>query len=136
MALTRRESDERKQAVIRFFIENPRATGEEAQAALTSGRLTGRQGQPPMGLGMLFGLQRQAREMAAKGIKPTDLPAPALPVQMNGAHDSSERQFQALRECARELQNVLSQMPETVLEVNVTRERVRVVRMQKTAEEL
>ena len=130
-ALTRKESDERQQAVLRFFIANPRATGEDAQHALTSGRLTGKQGQPPMGLAMLYRLKRQAEEMAAKGDTP-----PEPPTRMNGGAQMSEEQTQALRERARELQELLSELPDTVLAVNVTREGVRIVRMQPTEEEL
>jgi hypothetical protein len=127
--LTRKESEERQQAVLRFFVENPRATGEEAQRALSSGLLTGKQGQPPMGLGMLFRLKRQAEAMAAKDDTP-----PERPARMNGGAQLSEEQTQALRESARGLQRLLSEMPDTVLGVNVTREGVRVVRT--TEEEL
>jgi hypothetical protein len=128
-ALSRKESEERQQAVLRFFVDNPRSTGDEAQRALTSGRLLGKKGQPPMGLGMLFKLKRQAETMAARGVR---LPEPPR------AADSqlTEEQLAALRDRGHELQKLLSELPEAVIEVHITRDGVRVVRLKATEEEL
>jgi hypothetical protein len=65
--VSRRESEQRQQAMMNFFLSNPTATGEEGQAALISGKLTGSKG-PPMGVGMLFRIQRQARQLARQGV--------------------------------------------------------------------
>jgi hypothetical protein len=48
---------------LTYFIENPRATGEAAQKALVSGKLDGKE-QPPMGIGLLFKIKRQAEAIA------------------------------------------------------------------------
>jgi hypothetical protein len=37
--LTRRESEDRQQALLNFFLQNPSATGDEGQKALIDGRL-------------------------------------------------------------------------------------------------
>jgi hypothetical protein len=131
MALTRRESEERQAAVLRFFIENPRATGDEAQSALTRGRLPGLQkDQPPMGLGMLFRLKRQAEEQVRKALVPARVaPAPA-PAAL------TEPQLQALRDRAYELQKLLQASGDGILELHVTREGVRIVRLRPTEEKL
>lgn len=129
--MTRKESEERQEAVLRYFLENPRATGEEAQRLLTIGRLLPHRGkeQPPMGLGMLYRVKRKAEDMARKGFRP-EAQAPRL--ILDGKPDDA--QMQALRQRAQELQDALSKMPDGVLEVRVSRNGVSVVRMQPTEE--
>jgi hypothetical protein len=128
-ALSRRESEERQAAALRFFIENPRATGDEMQRALTAGRLTGKKG-PPMGIGMLYKLKRRAEEMARQGQKPPAIaPRPDF-------ESTAEEHLQKLRETAKELQRMLSETTGNVLEVHITRDGVRVVRMRATEEQL
>jgi hypothetical protein len=136
-SLTRRASEERQQAVLRFFIENPTATGEEAQRALRSGRLLPDRGrdQPPMGLGMLFRVKRQAKSMAAQGIRPNVATRTASQPLTQSAQLNDE-QLQALRDRGRHLQELLSKMPETVLEVHVSRHGVSILRAQTTKEDL
>jgi hypothetical protein len=127
-ALTRRESEDRQKAVLRFFMENPRATGEEAQLALTSGRLTGKNDSPPMGLGMLYRLKREAEVMAARQVN--DTPAAAgTPVPHNG------EKLEALRKLAHDVKELLAALPD-VVEVHIRREGSRIVRLRATEEEL
>lgn len=76
--LKRRQVEERYAAVLQFFIADPDATGEEAQAALTSGRLTGAVG-PPMNIGQLYRLRRQALQLAKSGATPKSAPVVARP---------------------------------------------------------
>lgn len=132
-SISRKDSEERQRAVLRFFMENPSATGEEAQRALVSGRLLSHKGknQMPMGLGMLFRLKRQAEMSAKKGERPPEAPM----FKLNGG-PLTEDQLRALRNSGHELQRLLSELPATVLEVHITRDGVRVVRMQQTEETL
>jgi hypothetical protein len=129
-ALTRRESEERQAAVLRFFMESPTATGEEAQRALINGRLTGKKG-PPMGNGMLHRLQRQAHDLAVKGARP-----PEAPVARGDSAALDADALQALRESAHEVQRLLAESPGSVVEVHITRDGVRVVRLRPTEEAL
>lgn len=114
--MTRRQSEERKAAVLRFFSEHPDATGDEAQAALTSGRLTGKAG-PPIGLGVLYELKRRAGET-----HPVP-PRTAVEPPRAGAQDRGR-----LRELARALQEELRLHPD-VSEVLVTPTGARVTRL-------
>lgn len=141
MTLTRRESEERQQAVLRFFIESglspdgtkTRATGDEAQRALTTGRLTGKKDQPPMGLNMLYRLQRQAVDHLKKGkpLPPAPVPPPAHPVPYAPAPV-----IEALRSRTKELEAILNNGSSDVVEIHITRDGVRIVRMQPTEEKL
>jgi hypothetical protein len=138
-AMTRRESEERQQAVLRFFMEHPTATGDEAQKALISGRLTGKKG-PPMGIGMLFRVKRQAESLARSGapLPPAPAPAPevfrapAVPAHVGGNNDELEM----LRERVRELQRLLANAPGGVVEIHITRDGARMVRLRPSEEEL
>jgi hypothetical protein len=132
-AMTRRESEERQNGVRRFFMENPRATGEEAQRALTSGRLTARKDQPPMGLGMLVRVQREARAATLRGEQP---PSHTPQIGVGGGGAATEEQFGALRERARELHAMLNSMPGTVLSIHITREGAHIVSLQPTEEKI
>jgi uroporphyrinogen-III synthase len=99
------------------------------QRALTAGRLTGKKG-PPMGIGMLYKLKRRAEEMARQGQKPPAIaPRPDF-------ESTAEEHLQKLRETAKELQRMLSETTGNVLEVHITRDGVRVVRMRATEEQL
>lgn len=115
--LTRREIDERKQAVLNYFLAHPRATGDEAQRALTAGKLTGNKG-PPMGFGMLFRLKREAEAQLRSGRVPTV----AAPL----AQERSEN-LNGLRDAAAEIQELLAKLP-NIAEVRVSRASVTVVR--------
>ena len=128
MAVTRHASEERQAAVLKFFLENPSATGEEAQRALTLGRLVGEKGQPPMGTGMLFRLQRQAHDMRRKSQLPP--PLGGTPAQLD------EAGVRLLRERALQLQELLAKAPGGVTEVHVSKDGVRVVRLRPTEEAL
>lgn len=125
--MTRRESEERQAAVLRFFVENPTATGDEAQRALESGRLLGGKKQPPLGQGLLFKLKRQASELASKGVKPS---APKAPSTLSGP------QLQMLRERSHELQKMLADLPDGVAELHISRDGVKVVRLTTTEEDI
>jgi hypothetical protein len=115
--LTRRESDQRKQAILRFFISNPCATGEEAQRALASGKLTGRAEQP-MGIGLLFRIKRQA-EVSDAGKR--NGAAPPLSADATGEATAE------LRDLVAKAQTVLLQLPD-VAEVRITRSGAKVIR--------
>lgn len=130
-ALTRRESEERQAAVLKFFMENPRATGEEMQKLLTAGRLTGKKG-PPMGQGMLYKLKDQALEMLGRGAR---APEPG-PLRGESASLVADEQLKDIRDRARELQKMLSDMNGSVLEIHISRDGLRVTRLQKTDETL
>jgi hypothetical protein len=118
-ALTRKESEERQQAVLNYFMANPLATGDEAQRALVSGQLTGKK-TVPMGIGMLFRLKRQAEQLLKSGTAQVAAIKPMAPEQ--AAPILAE-----LREAAARLQKVLAKLPE-VAEVRVSRADVIVTR--------
>jgi hypothetical protein len=130
-AISRKESEERHAAVLRFFMENPRATGEEAQRALLAGRLTGKKG-PPMGTGALFRVKRQAEELLAKGERPPSN-GTASPFKGDSAALDDE-QLQALRQRAQEIQKLMGDGG--VMELHITRDGIRVVRLRPTEEKL
>jgi len=136
--MTRRESGERQEAVLQFFLDNPRATGEEAQTQLTLGRLVPSHGkdQPPMGLHMLFRIKRRAEEITKRGGLQANEPALHFPPtsHSNGADSKNEDQMNALRERTREVQELLVKMPPGVLEVHVSRGGIKILRT--TEEEL
>jgi hypothetical protein len=116
--LTRAHSEAREQAVLRFFLENPRATGDEAQKALVSGRLTGEKG-PPMGIGRLFKVKRQAELLVKDGANAVS----ARPM----APEHAAPLLTELRNLTGKMQTVLQSLPD-VAEVRVTRAGAIVVR--------
>jgi hypothetical protein len=117
-SMTRAESERRAQAVLKFFMENPRATGDEAQKALTSGRLTGEKG-PPMGIGRLFKVKRQAEQLVASGTRQVS----AAPI----AAEHAGPLLSKLRGLTGEMQELLGRLPD-VSEVRVTRAGATVLR--------
>jgi len=132
-SLTRRESIERQQAVLDYFLSEPFATGDEAQQALISGKLTGATS-PPMGLGMLFRIKRRAEEMRRGAT--TAGTAPSAPgLQPDARPGRSPPTLENLRDATTRLQRVLAEMPD-VAEVRVTARDAKVVRNVVTEESL
>jgi Cu/Ag efflux pump CusA len=117
--LTRRKSEERKAAVLDYFLKHPHATGDEAQAALTSGKLTGEKG-PQLSTGVLYELRKRAGVMLPDGARAA------------AGQPASGDAYAELRERAEELKRVLLATP-GVSEVIVTREGARVVRLREEA---
>ncbi len=115
---SRRENEQRKAALLAFFRENPDATGDEAQEALKSGKLTGKRG-PAIGLGVLYELRKQAREGVPAPLA-SPLP-PADPVRL-----------QHLRELASQLQRELDGAGD-IVSVTITRDGTTVRRVADTA---
>lgn len=125
--VTKRENERRQQAVLQFFLSDPEATGDEAQRALVSGRLLGVIG-PPMGIGLLHRLQRQAREMARKGVTAPAPPRPAAP-------STSPDAMAALRKATEGVQKALVALPD-ITEVTISRSAARVSRQAIQQEQL
>jgi hypothetical protein len=131
--LTRRDSEERHRAVLKYFLTNPSATGDEAQKALTSGALTGKSG-PPMGIGMLFRLKRQSEALRR------DDPKEAARIVSEGSarYDTpvdGDDAAVALRSLVKQVQQILATMP-SVAEVRVTKAGAKVLRTVTHEEEL
>jgi hypothetical protein len=117
--LTRRESEMRRQALLNFYLTNPDATGDEAQEALATGRLTGSKG-PPVSQHTLYALKRQAEELRRAGQQSVPVPDPALVTP----------QLAKLRDACREVMRILQGIPGAesvhVTRTNVTIERASV----------
>jgi hypothetical protein len=122
MKMTRKAAEKRQQAVLDFFLRNPAATGDEAQLALSGGKLTGEKG-PTMSVGMLYSLRKRALSM---------LPAGG---SARVVDSMSGDQLAKLRERARELQEMLAKLPD-VSGVTITRDGARVVRTKVEEEAL
>ena len=110
-ALTRRESEERHQALLNFFMTNPDATGTEANKALESGRLTGKKG-PKMGNGEIFRIRRHALEM----LKSAATQISSRPM----AREEAAPALAEMRELVAKFHQVMERMPE-VTKVVITR---------------
>lgn len=119
MRLTRKKSEERKEAVLSFFLKNPAATGDEAQAALVSGKLTGEKG-PEIATGMLYELKKQASSMRA-GLRQTDSAA---------GQSTADQDLAELRARARELQGILARL-DGIAEVSITSDGATVRRVRR-----
>jgi len=125
MKLTRKKSATRRQAVLDFFVAHPDATGDEAQAALMSGKLTGERG-PALSIGVLYELRKRALEQVASFAAPT--------ARLAGATPPSEALAQ-LRQSVALVQKTLGQLPD-VAEVIIGRDGARLVRMEPRQEAL
>lgn len=122
--MTRRDSEARRQAIYEFFLKNPGATGDEAQAALRAGKLAGiEKGGPAMSIGQLYALRRKAAETTA-------LAAPPVAPTMDSGPALAE-----LREAVRRAQAALAKLPD-VSEVHITRSGARLVRLTPREEPL
>lgn len=86
-----------------------------------------------MGLNMLYRLQRQAVDHLKKGkpLPPAPVPPPAHPVPYAPAPV-----IEALRSRTKELEAILNNGSSDVVEIHITRDGVRIVRMQPTEEKL
>jgi hypothetical protein len=119
--LSRREAEERQQAVLDYFLKNPRATGDEAQCELMNGRLTGRKG-PKMGIAMVFRLKRQAEDLLRRGTAMVSAtPATAL------SPEQAAPVLASLRELTAKVQTLLDKLPD-VAEVRITRGDAKAIR--------
>lgn len=127
-ALTRRESEERRRGVLNWFLAHPDATGDEAQRALINGQITGKKG-PPMGIGALYDIKREADRMRTQGA--IALSSSAAPVNTEQAGVA----LAELRDLASKLQALLSQLPQ-ITEVRVTREGASMMRAVTREEKL
>ncbi len=121
-ALSKRQSTERQQGVLNYFLTHPEATGDEAQKALIDGKLTGSKG-PPMGIGLLFKLKRQAEDLRRKGAATGSPPRPGAPAEPPAPSGGIEE----LRALTARLQRLLSTMPD-VAELRITSVGAKVVR--------
>lgn len=117
-ALSRRESESRQQAVLNFFMTNLGATGDEAQKALLSGKLTGK-ADAKMGIAMLFKIKRQAEKLVSGGKAQTGLSV--VPTEKAGP------MLAELRELVSKMQHALAAIPD-VTEVHITRSSAKIVR--------
>jgi len=128
MALTRRDSEERQQALLNFFLSRPDATGEDGQRALVGGSLLGKKG-PPMGLHMLFRIKRQADQLRSTGAaQVANVPSAVSPSKIGPI-------LAELRELAAKLQKALESLPD-VTEVKISRTGMRIVRLRAQEETL
>lgn len=116
--MTRREAQARRDAVLKYFREHPDATGDEAQEALSSGKLTGKKG-PPLGLGVLYELRKIARSGST--------PATGRSFTSDGIEE--------LRRRAAAIQEAL-QEADDIVEVSITRDGARIVRLERKNEKL
>lgn len=119
----RREQEARREAALAHFLKHPDATGDEVQALLVKGKLTGRPG-PQLGTGTIYEIRKRALGM---------LGAVGPATQARASEDGEA--LAELREQARRLQAVLARIP-GVAEVHITREGARVVRLQPSEEPL
>lgn len=117
MRLTRRDSEERKQAILEHFLKHPDSTGDEAQALLVSGKLTGKKG-PQLSTGVLYELRKRATTMNPQR------PGGA------GAATLSDADLLKLRERALEIQKLLAAAP-GVASVIITRDGARIERLRE-----
>jgi hypothetical protein len=124
--LKRRQVEERYSAVLAFCVAHPDATGDEVQEALINGQLTGKKG-PPMNIGQLYRLKRQALQLSQSGAPVA--PAPVTPLHKNGDV------VKALRELVAQVQKVLATDP-AIAELNITRSGARIVRTELRGESL
>jgi hypothetical protein len=124
--LKRREIEERHNAVLQFCVAHPDATGDEIQDALTSGVLTGKKG-PPMNIGNLYRLKRQALQLSQSGASLTPAPLP-LP------HRDGDivKQLKAL---VSQIQKLLATDP-AIAELTITKSGARIVRTELRGESL
>ena len=135
-AIPRRENEERQKAVLNFFLADPTATGDEALRALVSGRLLphgtkdkkGRQ--KTMGQKRIFGLKKKAEAIRRGGEKPPPAsvrlpPPPGGPVSIA-----------TVRSRALEIQQALAGLPGDVVEIIITRDGLKMKRLEPREEDL
>ena len=124
MKLTRRDAEMRRQAVVRYWMANPDATGKEVQQALVSGRLTGAKS-PSMSEGSIYALKAHALELLKAGQRIPPVPASA----------ASAAASEDWKKHAKALQLALGRTAD-IVRVLVSREKVEVERATTTKETL
>jgi hypothetical protein len=122
--LTRKKSEERQQAVLSWFLNHPAGTGDEAQAALSSGKLTGEKG-PTMSVGMVYSLRKRALSMLPQGGILSSAAQPAL----------TGEQLARLRDLAKKVQDLLAATP-GVPQVTITQGEIRITKLRSESETL
>jgi hypothetical protein len=125
--LKRKQVEERYAAVLKFYIANPTATGDEAQDALVSGRMTGQKG-PPMNIGQLYRLRRQALQLSLSGAVQQTPPTDA---RTGMKTDGAVKELRALAASMQKLMDAAG-----LVELHLTRSTVKAVRNERREDAL
>jgi hypothetical protein len=73
MKLSKPETERRHKAVFDYFTQNPSATGESLNRALTDGILTGAK-EPALNIAKIYQIRREARAKLADAMRPPGMP--------------------------------------------------------------
>jgi hypothetical protein len=109
MRLPKVEVERREKAIVKWFMQNPNATGESMNKALKDGTVTGKHGEPLLNIKRVYLLRTQARQLLAEAERPPALPASEFRAQRRFGAEAAVEGPQLTEVARKHLQGLLGE---------------------------